>query len=93
MAAIPRYRPRRGLALLSAGFRPFFLLAALWSCLAIPIWIAFFAGLGQVPTAFAPVVWHVHEMTFGFGAAAVAKLRRAVCHGGSLSETAPSFFE
>ena len=58
--------------MLSAGFRPFFLLAGLWACLAIPIWIAFFAGLGQAQTAFTPIVWHVHEMTFGFGAAAVA---------------------
>ena len=58
--------------MLSAGFRPFFLLAGLWARLAIPIWIAFFAGLGQAQTAFTPIVWHVHEMTFGFGAAAVA---------------------
>jgi uncharacterized protein involved in response to NO len=72
MAAMPRYRPQTGFALLAAGFRPFFLLAALWACAAIPISVAFFAGFGQIPAALAPGVWHAHEMTFGFGAAAVA---------------------
>jgi uncharacterized protein involved in response to NO len=72
MAAIPRYRPQAGPALLSAGFRPFFLAAALWASFAVPIWLVLFAGLGQIPTAFAPLVWHAHELTFGFGAATVA---------------------
>jgi len=72
MAAIPRYRPQTGPVVLSAGFRPFFLAASLWASLVIPIWLAFFSGHGQVPTALSPVVWHVHEMIFGFGAATVA---------------------
>jgi uncharacterized protein involved in response to NO len=74
MVAIPRYRPHHGPVVLSAGFRPFFLLSALWASLAIPIsiWLAFFAGQTQVATAFSLVVWHVHEMIFGFGAATVA---------------------
>lgn len=55
-----------------AGFRPFFLLAALWACIAIPTSIAFFAAHIQLPTAFSPIVLHVHEMAFGFGAAVVA---------------------
>ena len=70
--AIPRYRQQSGPALLSAGFRPFFLLAALWAALAIPIWLAVYSGEFQLPTQFAPVVWHVHEMIFGYGAAVVA---------------------
>lgn len=72
MAAIPRHQPKAGLVLFSAGFRPFFLLAASWAALIVPIWVAFFAGLGQAPTAFSPFIWHAHEMVFGFGAAAVA---------------------
>jgi uncharacterized protein involved in response to NO len=72
MAAIPRYRPRAGPALFSAGFRPFFLVSALWASLAVPIWLVLFAGLGRIPTMLAPVVWHVHELAFGFGAATVA---------------------
>jgi uncharacterized protein involved in response to NO len=69
---IPRYRRQGGPALLSAGFRPFFLLGALWAALAIPIWLAVFAGGYQLPTQLSPVVWHVHEMIFGYGAAVVA---------------------
>jgi uncharacterized protein involved in response to NO len=72
MAAIPRYRPHTGPALLSAGFRPFFLAASLWAAVAIPLWLAAYAAGLAVPTALAPVVWHVHEMVFGFAAAAVA---------------------
>jgi uncharacterized protein involved in response to NO len=72
MAAIPRYRPQTGPVVLSAGFRPFFLAASLWASLAIPIWLTFFAGHSQVPTALSPVVWHVHEIIFGFGSATVA---------------------
>ncbi|HXP76036.1 MAG TPA: NnrS family protein [Stellaceae bacterium] len=72
MSAIPSYSRQTRLALLSAGFRPFFLLSALWAALAIPIWLAFFLGQSPVPTSLSPVIWHVHEMIFGFGAATVA---------------------
>ena len=70
--AIPRYRSQHGPALLSAGFRPFFLLSATWASLAVPIWVAAFAGQVPLPTALPPAVWHVHEMVFGFAAATVA---------------------
>src|SRR5579859_6477216 len=70
--AIPRYRPHAGPAVLSAGFRPFFLLAALWAALAIPLWLVVFGGVTGVPTALAPTVWHAHEMIFGYGGAVVA---------------------
>jgi uncharacterized protein involved in response to NO len=72
VAAIPRYRAQAGPALLSAGFRPFFLLSALWSAAAIPLWLVFFSGEAASPSLLAPAVWHVHEMVFGFGAATVA---------------------
>jgi uncharacterized protein involved in response to NO len=72
VTGIPRYRPHNGPALLSAGFRPFFLAAASWSAIAIPVWLAMFSEQGAVPSALPPLVWHVHEMVFGFGAATVA---------------------
>ncbi len=71
-AAIPRYRPHAGLALFSAGFRPFFLLAAVWAALAIPLWLVAYATGIVPPSAFPPIIWHVHEMVFGFAAAVVA---------------------
>ncbi len=70
--AIPRYRVHTGQALLSAGFRPFFLLSAGWAALAVPLWLAFYAGAGAVPTRLPPPVWHAHEMIFGYAAATVA---------------------
>jgi uncharacterized protein involved in response to NO len=72
MVAIPRYRPQAGPAILSAGFRPFFLAAALWAAIGIPVWLAAFADGLVVPSRLDPLLWHVHEMVFGFAAATVA---------------------
>jgi len=72
MAAIPRYRPQTGPFILSAGFRPFFLAASLWAALAIPLWLIVYAGNGAMPSAMPALIWHVHEMVFGYAAAAVA---------------------
>jgi uncharacterized protein involved in response to NO len=68
----PRYRAWSGPALLSAGLRPFFLLAAAWAALALPLWLAMLGGYLGLPSAFDPVDWHTHEMLFGFVQAAVA---------------------
>jgi uncharacterized protein involved in response to NO len=70
--AIPRYRQHTGPAILSAGFRPFFLGSSLWAAAAIPLWLAAYAAGLAVPTLLPPVVWHVHEMVFGYAAATVA---------------------
>lgn len=72
MPPIPRYRPEAGPAVLSAGFRPFFLNAALWACFVVPASVAFIAGAVVSPSAFPPNVWHAHEMAFGYGGAVVA---------------------
>ena len=72
MTPIPRYRQQTGPAVLSAGFRPFFLIAAVWAFFVIPVSTAFIAGVIEPPTAFPPNVWHAHEMAFGYGGAVVA---------------------
>lgn len=72
MVAIPRYRAYAGTALLSAGFRPFFLLSSAWAALAVPLWLIFFAGVGAVPTLLPPPIWHAHEMIYGYATATVA---------------------
>ena len=72
MTAIPRYRTHSGPIILSAGFRPFFLAGAVWAVVAIPLWLAAYSGGAVVPTLLQPLVWHAHEMVFGFGAAVVA---------------------
>jgi len=59
-------REYQGPAILSWGFRPFFLLGAIYAGLTIPVWLAMFEHGLPIPTAFAPRDWHVHEMLFGF---------------------------
>jgi len=72
MAAISRHRAVAGPTLFSAGFRPFFLGAAIWAAAAVPIWLAAYAEGLILPTRLSPVIWHAHEMIFGFAAAVVA---------------------
>ena len=71
MSAASRPRTYEGHPFLSFGFRPLFLLASLQAGLAILIWLPFISGRLDVPTAFSPVDWHVHEMLFGYQAAAI----------------------
>jgi uncharacterized protein involved in response to NO len=69
--AIPRVKPGRYPAILSYGFRPFFLAGALYAGLAILFWLPLFYGDVDTWSTFAPVDWHVHEMLFGYLAAVV----------------------
>lgn len=64
--------PPPGSALFSAGFRPFFLLGALWSASALPLWLCVCTGRVVLPSAFPPVIWHAHEMIYGYALATVA---------------------
>ena len=72
MAQIPRLRPYEGPALLSYGFRPFFLLGSAYAGLEVLAWLPMFFGELSLTTAFSPPDWHVHEMLFGYVAAVVA---------------------
>lgn len=56
----------QGSAFLSYGFRPFFLSAALFAGVAVPIWALILTGWTDSPFRYAPRDWHVHEMLFGF---------------------------
>lgn len=58
--------------ILSAGFRPFFLGSAIWAAVAIPLWLAVYRDGVTLPSLLPPLVWHIHEMIFGFAAATVA---------------------
>lgn len=58
---------------LSLGFRPFFLGASLFACVAMAAWLA--AWRFGAPVGFAglpPVRWHGHEMVFGYAVAVMA---------------------
>ena len=74
-----RMRAWTGPVVLTFGFRPFFLGAALWAGLAMALWVSALSGLIVLPTAFDPVSWHAHEFLFGYlGAVAAGFLLTAV---------------
>jgi len=60
-----------GWPLLRLGFRPFYLEAASFALLAIPLWVALFLGHWNLTMALPPLLWHAHEMLFGFAIAVI----------------------
>ena len=71
-AALDRRRRYAGPALFSYGFRIFFLSAAIWAAVGILLWLPVYLGLLPFSTAFSALDWHIHEMLFGYAAAAIA---------------------
>lgn len=70
--AIARGIAATGPAVLSYGFRPFFLLAGLWAVAAMGGWVGALT-LGWMPGgAYGALNWHVHELLFGYAGAAMA---------------------
>lgn len=65
-------RPRlESIPLLSYGFRPFFLGAALWACAAMVLWIGMVSGSWSFAGSYGAIAWHAHEFLFGYIAAVV----------------------
>jgi uncharacterized protein involved in response to NO len=71
-SALEARRRYAGPALFSYGFRPFFLAAGLWASLGILLWLPQYFGVLTLPTRFGALDWHIHEMLYGYVAAAVA---------------------
>jgi len=65
-ANLPRGRP-----FFRLGFRPFYLGAALFATLAVPVWVLTLLGYLAWTPALAPLLWHAHEMLYGFVGAVV----------------------
>ncbi len=70
--AIARILPFSGLAVLSYGFRPFFLAATVYAAAIMMIWLPVFGDSLELVSIFNPVDWHAHEMIFGYLAAVIA---------------------
>lgn len=69
----PRAEPSgEGVAWLRKGFRPFFALAALYGALIVPLWLLVLNSVLRVPGPRDPLLWHAHEMVFGYTGAVVA---------------------
>ncbi len=54
------------------GFRPFYLLAAIFALIALPLWMSIYFGLIQSGNYLHGLAWHSHEMIFGFASAVIA---------------------
>lgn len=57
---------------LSLGFRPFYLLAAIFAAVAIPIWMGIYLGAISPGSYLNGFLWHSHEMVFGFAVAVIS---------------------
>lgn len=68
---VPRYRNTGGAAILSQGFRPFFLAAALWAIFGLGLSVLMLLGQFEVPGIFSASEWHIHEMIYGYVAAVI----------------------
>jgi uncharacterized protein involved in response to NO len=55
-------------ALFDLGFRPFYLLAGAYAAVGVPLWALQYAG--WLPGA--NILWHAHEMLFGYAFAVIA---------------------
>ena len=60
-----------GWPVLRLGFRPFYIGGALVAALTVPLWLAMFLGYLAWAPALPPLLWHAHEMLFGFAAAII----------------------
>lgn len=70
-ASAPATSALPGWPVLRLGFRPFYLGAATFALLAIPLWVALFLGHWEISMALPPLFWHAHEMLFGFAIAVI----------------------
>jgi uncharacterized protein involved in response to NO len=61
----------KGWPVLRLGFRPFYIGGALLAALIVPLWVAMFLGLTPFTPAVSPLLWHAHEMLFGFAVAII----------------------
>ena len=61
-----------GPTILQHSFRPFFMAAGFWATLAVPFWLMSYMGVLVLPAGFDGLLWHQHEMLFGFAGAAIA---------------------
>ncbi len=69
---VPRGLAKDGPAILSYGFRPFFLGAGVFALLSMAGWIAALAAGWEIGGDYGALNWHAHEMLFGYTSAAVA---------------------
>lgn len=69
---VPRGLSNTGPAILSYGFRPFFLGAGIFAVLAMALWLGALTLGWEIGGSYGALNWHAHEMLFGYTSAALA---------------------
>lgn len=64
-------RHDRSWPLLRLGFRPFYLAGAAFALISIPLWLLMWFGITPHQPALAPLLWHGHEILYGFAVAVI----------------------
>lgn len=59
-------------SLFSIGFRPFFLFGSVLAVALITLWQFSLLGHLELKSGWNPIIWHGHEMVFGFASAVIA---------------------
>src|SRR5262249_58680032 len=71
-AGLRARRDSGGPALFCYGFGRCCLAGAAWAALGVLLWLPQYFGEITLPTALAPLDWHIHEMLYGYVAAVIA---------------------
>lgn len=71
LATEPVVEAPRGTPLLRLAFRPFYLAGASAAALLMAVWYFVFFGRYELASEISPVLWHAHEMVYGFAVAVV----------------------
>ena len=69
---LPEFALRPRFALAAKGFRPFFILAAVFASAFVPLWLLIVAGVVRPTDYLDATSWHAHEMVLGYGVAVIA---------------------
>jgi len=64
--------PPPGPPVLATGFRPFFLGAAAWAGIALPLWIVMLAARAPLSTGLLGARWHAHALLIGYAGAVLS---------------------
>ncbi len=68
----PASEPPSGFALFNLGFRPFFLASGIVAVVLVLEWVAVMTGAVELPRYYGQVLWHAHEMVYGYSVGVIA---------------------
>ena len=80
------------LVVFNLGFRPFFLLGAVFAIILMALWVPGFTGGRALSTYYGQIGWHSHEMIFGYTVGVIAGFLLTAVLRGLLPSIFPLWF-